>query len=129
MKVVLSPMNFSMEPKGKSIEFHIKEIAKEEVNEPIVVEFPSFSAFAKELFRLANEVWPGIEPKEANSDASDYYEYYDKEFDNNGYLSFDYGKSRITVDQVEYYESRVYKFNKRKMQSFLFDLIKEREAE
>lgn len=110
---------------GKSIEWDVTGLKDMALDTYIDLKIDDFFAFAMDVKELAEEVWPGIEPKEATSYASDYDEYYDKKLDNNGSLKLNFNESILRVSQVAYYESRVYKFNKRKMQSFLFDLEKE----
>lgn len=70
----------------------------------------------------ASESWAKLNPRDATSEASDYYDYYDAEFDNNGYLSLrDYW---ISLERPVVDSNRLYKFNKRKMETFLFDCRK-----
>jgi hypothetical protein len=81
-----------------------------------------FEEFVKYIEEIANKSWGGLIPKEANSLGADYYEYYDKELDNNGYLTVrDYW---LLLERPFLDSSRFYKFNKRKMESFLYDLKK-----
>lgn len=78
-----------------------------------------FKELLEYIEEISNKSWANIEPKEANSFGADYYEYYDKELDNNGYISFRKNGlfiSRPTSDHV-----RLYQFNKRKMESFIYD--------
>lgn len=112
---------------GKSIVLELPHLAGVKEHDSILLEFKlnEFKVFTNKLKELAVIVWGNIEPKEAISEASDYYEYYDKELDNNGYFTFNASKGFIQVCQVYDNNSRIYKFNKRKMQSLLFDLDKE----
>ncbi|MGR6760376.1 hypothetical protein [Paenibacillus polymyxa] len=71
---------------------------------------------------IANEAWTNLSPKEANSLGSDYYEYYDKELDTNGYLRI--GKNTIVIDRPALNGLKLYQFNKKKMESFIFDFEK-----
>ncbi|MDR6779410.1 MULTISPECIES: hypothetical protein [Paenibacillus] len=71
---------------------------------------------------IANEAWTNLSPKEANSLGSDYYEYYDKELDTNGYLRI--GKNTIFIDRPALNGLKLYLFNKKKMESFIFDFEK-----
>jgi len=91
-----------------------------------VFDFRFASEQFKELFQylqaIANEAWGNIIPKEPNSISSDYDEYYDSELDNNGYLSItQYG---LKMERPALTSNRLYKFTKRKMESFLWDLEK-----
>lgn len=82
-----------------------------------------FQEFHDRLASVAKSVWPTLSPREANTEASDYYEYYDRELDNNGYLVLKSDGLRIESPFAGH--ERLYQFNKRKMESFLFDLNKQ----
>lgn len=112
---------------GRSIVFELPHLAGEIDYSLQTIELSNrdFKFFYNKLKELAEITWPNIDPKEADSEASDYYEYYDRELDNNGYLSINPIKGAICVIQVSDFNSRVYKFNKRRMQSLLFELEKE----
>ncbi|MDP9675240.1 hypothetical protein J2W97_001223 [Paenibacillus jamilae] len=71
---------------------------------------------------IANEVWTNLLPKEANSLGSDYYEYYDKVLDNNGYLRI--RENTICIDRPVLDGHKLYQFNKKRMESFIFDFRK-----
>ena len=87
-----------------------------------------FREFVDYLEKEVNRIWKNFTPKEANSTGSDYSEYYDREYDNNGYLSLNKSNSSITVTACWNSRNRLYQFNKAKLQSFIFDL-KEAENE
>lgn len=85
----------------------------------------NFEELLAYLEQIAAEAWKVFNPKEVDSMGADYWEYYDKEFDNNGYASI--GKfyiklegpnQELTSDPI----IRLYKFNKRKFESFIYDL-------
>lgn len=84
-------------------------------------------AFNKETFKEiyhvleedANKVWKSLVLKEVNSFSNDYYEYYDRELDNNGYLAI--RNNQLTISRVFEGSKRVYQFNKQKMATFLYD--------
>ncbi|MBL1228176.1 hypothetical protein IW492_02880 [Enterococcus sp. BWB1-3] len=78
-----------------------------------------FQELTKYLIEQGNKLWNGFEPKEAKSFSGDYDEYYDREFDNNGYLSFQGLKLTLTGPWAE--SERLFQFNKRKLESFIFD--------
>lgn len=67
-------------------------------------------------------------PKDASSLGDDYFEYHDREFDNEGFLGVN--KNKISLEgpytQLKSDGNRVclYKFNKAKFQTFLFDFAK-----
>lgn len=69
---------------------------------------------------IANKSWKNVVPKEANSFGSDYCEYYDKKFDNNGYLDIE--QNSLYIGRPTLDSNKLYQFNKRKMESFIFDL-------
>lgn len=73
------------------------------------------------LSEQANQCWKNFQPKEATNRGSDYSEYYDRELDSNGYLSI--GDCTLSIDRPVNEELRCYKFDKTKMQSFMFDLL------
>lgn len=72
---------------------------------------------------VSNKAWDKFKPQVATSEASDYDEYYDRPLDNNGYLSFD-GDSGLYISRPSTESSRLYKFTKRKMESFIYDFRK-----
>lgn len=84
----------------------------------------AFDDYYSELFELAADVWGYIEPKEATTFGNDYREYYDKELDNNGEAAI--GEQGIyffpPAPHLKY--KRLYRFTKRKMESYLYDLKK-----
>lgn len=82
-----------------------------------------FKVFVNCMETIAYEIWSNFTPKDATSEASDYYEYYDKQFDNNGYLSI--LENGIRLEGPHTTSGRLYQFNKAKMQSFIFDLKKQ----
>lgn len=72
----------------------------------------------------ANRIWKNLKPRVADSFESDYDEYYDREYDNEGGLRFiDHENPIIHLVLHPPYGSinRLYQFNKRRMESFLFD--------
>ncbi|MGX1195825.1 hypothetical protein [Metabacillus sp. SLBN-84] len=76
--------------------------------------------FVEYLQQAANESWENAQPKEAYSIGSDYWDYYDRRYDNNGYLSIiDAG---IAISAPHLSKDTLYQFNKAKIQSFLYDL-------
>lgn len=74
------------------------------------------------LETAANEAWNNFAPKEADSIGSDYDEYYDRRYDNNGYLQI--RSHGIDVSAPYGSTDTLYQFNKAKAQSFLYDLRK-----
>lgn len=82
-----------------------------------------FRRLVKYLEIEAKKIWVNFEPKEANSWASDYDEYYDREYDNNGYLSIE-NSFTLYISGPDNTSSKLYQFNKRKLESFIFDCQK-----
>ena len=86
--------------------------------------------FDKEVFEelikytesISNKIWNDFTPKETDSISSDYAEYYDRKYDNNGCLSIGENFFRIERPCIEC--PYMYKFNKRRMESFMYDLNK-----
>lgn len=77
----------------------------------------------KELYEYiahhAYQAWTNLTPKYARSEGTDYMEYYDKDLDNNGGLGI--RENYMFLDRPSLESKRLYKFNKRKMESFLYD--------
>jgi hypothetical protein len=80
--------------------------------------------FIEYLHEAADEAWSNIIPKEAHSMGSDYDEYYDRRYDNNGYLSLT--DTGISINAPHLSKDTLYQFNKAKIQTFLYDLEKKR---
>ena len=86
--------------------------------------------FDKEVFEelikytesISNKIWNDFTPKEADSISSDYAEYYDRKYDNNGCLSI--GENFFKIEKPCIECPYMYKFNKRRMESFMYDLNK-----
>lgn len=106
------------------VKIHEKD-SLDEKNSLTVISGDMFDYFKEFIKEAAEDAWGNLKPKEASSMGANYYEYYDKELDNKGYLSIK-GKE-IHFERPQKDHRRVYKFNKRKMESFLFDLEKLRE--
>jgi hypothetical protein len=77
----------------------------------------------KYLESISREIWDGFKPKEADSISSDYEEYYDRKYDNNGYLSI-LKENGFKIEKPYKTCPYMYKFNKRRMESFIYDLNK-----
>lgn len=76
----------------------------------------------KYIKEVSKEAWKDITPKECDSLKSDYWEYYDPKSDANAYLNLQ--GNRLMVERLELESKELYKFNKRRMQSFLYDIEK-----
>ncbi|MCK2000812.1 hypothetical protein MZM54_05340 [[Brevibacterium] frigoritolerans] len=97
---------------------------KKEREERFPYEFTKegFKDFAVYIEEIANEAWSNIVPKEATDLRSDYDEYYDKTYDDNGGLSIK--ENGILITAPYWSVDTLYKFNKPKIQSFIYDLRK-----
>lgn len=69
---------------------------------------------------LARQSWENFQSKEADSLGADYDSYWDKELDNEGNLTWTGRK--LLFDKPDENNVRLYKFNKRKMESFIYDI-------
>lgn len=74
----------------------------------------------KFLKEQAEKVWKTFTPKEANFFGADYWEFYDKNTDNNGYLEV--SKGALVFQSPSGETTLLYQFNKRKMESFIYDM-------
>lgn len=76
-----------------------------------------------ELFEFLNEqavkVWKTFTPKPADSFGADYWEFYDRNTDNNGYLEI---RNELKFESPSDETTLLYRFNKRRMESFIYDL-------
>lgn len=112
--------------KTKNVEVRIREnvsndfIGKDNLSMYFEDNVEDVYKFFNGLFRI---VWKDFNPKEANNFSSDYNEYYDKELDNNGYLAFHKTKC-LTFYRPMPDNNRLYIFNKRRAESFIYDFEK-----
>lgn len=89
-----------------------------------------FKVLSKVLNLAAKEIWKEFTPKEADSLSSDYYEWYDKESDCDANLTLLVADTALIVDPAPLRKNNLlYRFNKRRMQSFIYDLNKEGKAD
>lgn len=76
-------------------------------------------ALFKFLKEQAVKVWKTFTPKEADSFGSDYWEFYDRNTDNNGYLEI---RNELRFQSPNDETTLLYQFNKRRMESFIYDI-------
>lgn len=76
------------------------------------------------LNEISKNIWSDFKPKEATSMSSDYWEYYDRKYDNNGYLSM-HKRPCLVIERPDLECPYLYKFNKKRMESFIYDLNKQ----
>ena len=106
--------------KGKSIIVDLKDFDGEEIPETITVDITE--DFVSSFKSLACSIWKDLNPKEVTSYGKDYWEYYDRELDNNGYLTIKNGEMEFDLPAYHLGSIRCYKFNKAKAESFIYDL-------
>ena len=109
--------------KGKSIIVDLKDFDGDKIPKTNIVDITE--DFVSSFKALALSVWKDLNPKEATSDRNDYWQYYDKELDNDGGLSINNGEMRFILPAYHLGSIRCYKFGKAKVQSFIYDLEKE----
>lgn len=89
-----------------------------------------FDEIKRSIIDGANNIWKNLNPRIADSFSSDYDEWYDKEVGNEANL--------VLVPKIHTIKiippfgrktTRLYRFNKRTMESFIFDLNKEGKAD
>lgn len=83
----------------------------------------TFKELRSYLETIAKQIWCDFTPKEANSFSSDYEEYYDRKYDNNAYLNL-YINGALRIEKPDSNSSYLYKFNKKRTESFIYDLAK-----
>lgn len=102
-------------------------VAHEELNRTFTFDAETFRALADHLETVGASVWSTLDVRDVDSFSSDYGEYYDKPFDNNGYLRLHPGRNSLSIEAPNQPKSkdpviRMYQFNKRRFESFLYDL-------
>lgn len=83
-----------------------------------------FIAFMNQTARRS---WTNVVPRDATSDASDYWHKYDKKTDNDSFLYLNDGGIRVIGPYGA--DTEMYTFTKRKLETFLFDLAKQRKGD
>lgn len=105
---------------------HEMYICKSELRELYNFSKEEFGRFIAYCELIAKESWTKFEAKEADSYGAAYNDYYDKEFDNEGNLSVRAGILSIEGPYTQLKSSgeaiRLFKFNKAKFESFVFEL-------
>lgn len=105
---------------------HAEYVCTTELNRVYHFSSEDFKQFFDYCKAIANESWSQFAPKEADSWGADYNEYYDKEFDNNGSLSVKADTLTMEGPYTQLKSNgeiiRLFKFNKRKFESLIYDL-------
>lgn len=73
------------------------------------------------LIGVSKRLYKDFKPKVADSISSDYEEYYDKKYDSNGYLIIKNNLGILKIERPCEECPYLYKFNKRRMESFIYD--------
>ena len=82
-----------------------------------------FDEIKRSIIDGANNIWKNLNPRIADSFSSDYDEWYDKEAGNEASLVLKPKKNTIEIIPPMWNRStRLYRFNKRTIESFIFDL-------
>lgn len=104
----------------------IFEIYPEEINKKydFLFEFSTqrFYELLEYIEMISAKSWINLKPKEAESLGEDYYEYYDRELDNNGYITI--RPNTLLIERPSLDSEKLYQFNKKKMESFIYDFRK-----
>ena len=105
---------------------HEKYICKSEIRGLYNFSQEEFEKFISYCEIIGKETWENFKFKEANSYNVAYNEYYDKEFDNEGFLYVRAGILSIEGPYTQLKSNgemvRLFKFNKPKFESFIFEL-------
>ena len=70
---------------------------------------------------LFKTIWKDFTPREASSMSSDYYEYFDRVLQSNGYLKINSTTNKIVFERPLLEFDTLYVFNKRTAESFIYD--------
>lgn len=82
-----------------------------------------FDEIKRSIIDGANNIWKNLNPRIADSFSSDYDEWYDKEADNEANLILIPKACTFKIiPPFGYKGTRLYRFNKRTIESFIFDL-------
>lgn len=81
----------------------------------------TFKEIINYLNNISHDIWKDFTPKIAKSMSCDYTEYYDKKYDSDGYLTV-YEGGILLIERPCKECTYMYKFNKRRMESFIYDL-------
>ena len=75
----------------------------------------------KILYMGIRYCWDNLKPRLAQSEGADYWECYDRETDNNGYMTF--VPQRLVINAAFPDTGSMYVFNKFEFQSFMYDVL------
>lgn len=104
-------------------------VERDELEKDFTMNEKDFYELLQKMKFVSSEAWGdgSVEPKLATNSSMDYWEYYDRDFDSNGYLTL--RNNKLSLDgpaqpKTKNKYNRLYKFDKRKMASFIYDLEK-----
>ncbi|KRL97455.1 hypothetical protein [Liquorilactobacillus satsumensis] len=105
------------------------ELASTENTERIIFDLEMSIDILQFIYKVAKRTWKNFTPKEALSDSSDYYTYYDKRLDSEGGLYFVSNNQKekslkLIVERPYGAGKAYYKFNKVRCETFIYDVIK-----
>ena len=66
------------------------------------------------------QAWEMLNYHDVTGLGNDYYEYYDKKLDNNGYLGI--RDDRLVIERPYGSDEKLYQFNKARFETFMYDL-------
>lgn len=110
--------------KGKSIIFENASMKPYETRVFFELDQEGLDSFYRQLLKLAVEVWGTIDLKEVTGLGNDYGEYYDRELDNDGSALICQEGIGFDPPAPHLESNRLYRFTKRKIETYLFDLKK-----
>ena len=87
----------------------------------VYFEKETFKEMIQYITEISKEMWENFTPKEAEKFNEDYTEYYDRKYDNSGCLSL--GDCCLIIETPSLEAEYVYKFNKKRTESFVFDCL------
>lgn len=129
MEFKSSKYTLEIKKAGNQIHCTLKDVDLKDLkntwNFPMYFTSETFTKIIQYLFDLADELcseckWKDFKLKEATSLGSDYAEYYDRKFDAEGCL--DIKENALIFERPSNESLILYKFNKRRLESFLYDV-------
>lgn len=114
--------NLIVKTKPTHIELHAKSKNISEISFDLKKYNTFPNNFLLYLQEQAHLVWKKFEPKEATSDASDWYSFYDSRSDSEGEAYYRDGILTLFSPTNDEETTLLYHFNKRRMESFMFDM-------
>ena len=112
------------EKKKKNVEVYLSEDLFQEYYEKFNISL-DISENVMDAYNYFNDlfktIWKDFTPREASSMSSDYYEYFDRVLQSNGYLKINSTTNKIVFERPLLEFDTLYVFNKRKAESFIYD--------